>query len=187
MKNKKTLFGLILVATLMLATTVMAKGPKGKGDGDYVTKGYDIWGYNYGANMFNGRYCDYDRVLDGSYCDVHLKMKWSDEWLTTKCGLDPVTQKMTRRGCDMSTCECDGVSQGWLTNHQSGTYEDTETGKTCHWEYFVKIVYPCMQFNGDQCIWSQYTVIQRVSTDSCDPEGRYSIRYTTPVGFGYYN
>ncbi len=34
-------------------------------DGSLITVGYDEFGYNYQAHMFNGRYCDYDRVAGG--------------------------------------------------------------------------------------------------------------------------
>ena len=52
---------LILLISVMLvisvsSVSVLAKGPAGKGNG-----AYDEFGYNYKANMFNGRYCDYDR------------------------------------------------------------------------------------------------------------------------------
>jgi len=31
--------------------------------GELITLGYDKFGYNYQAHMFNGRYCDYDRAI----------------------------------------------------------------------------------------------------------------------------
>jgi hypothetical protein len=34
--------------------------------------------------MFNGRYCNYDRVEGGDYCDEHLIMKWNDAWRRNK-------------------------------------------------------------------------------------------------------
>jgi hypothetical protein len=54
-----------------------------------ITTGYDKYGYNYQAHMFNGTYDSVDRVLDGKYfgqtadwVDDSLIMKWSDEWIS---------------------------------------------------------------------------------------------------------
>ena len=84
--------------------------------------------------MFNGRYCDYDRKSDTlqEYCDIQLIMKWNDAWLSNKsCDSDLLLDRHfgyeSYRG-----------SGAWVTNHQSGEY--TEDGKTCKWNYFVKIV-----------------------------------------------
>ena len=121
--------------------------------------GYDIFGYNYHAHMFNGYYANtylggagfppycgddeaYDqRLMDEGFTedpyaawywehrDVQLMMKWNDAWLSNK------------------DCDGDGKldrhhgytsyigSGAWLTNHQWG-YNDDGT----KWTYFVKIV-----------------------------------------------
>ena len=54
--------------------------------GDVLTTGYDVWGYNYQAHMFNGGYCDAYR--DAAWCqpykDVQVIMKWNDAWLSNK-------------------------------------------------------------------------------------------------------
>src|SRR5689334_4879641 len=56
-------------------------------DGTTVTAGFDKYGYNYQAHLFNGTYDSSDRVLDGMYGGTHdydeyaddsLIMKWSD-------------------------------------------------------------------------------------------------------------
>ena len=56
--------------------------------GNVIANGYDQFGYNYQAHMFNGTYDSSDRVLDGTYwggtgdyVDDTLIMKWSDSWL----------------------------------------------------------------------------------------------------------
>ena len=87
-------------------------------DGNVIEVGYDDWGYNYQARLFNGYYCDSYR--DAAWCqewkDVKLSMKWNDAWLSNQ--------------------DCDGDfaldrhygfpsyigSGAWLTNHQSGEY-----------------------------------------------------------------
>ena len=113
--------------------TTIQSGGLFTSDDKVITTGYDQYGYNYQAHMFNGRYCDYDRVEGGSYCDVNLVMKWNDAWLSNKdCGVDSLLDR--HYGFDNYI-----GSGAWLTNHQWGTYED-ENEKTCKWEYFVKIV-----------------------------------------------
>jgi hypothetical protein len=84
--------------------------------GNAITTGYDEWGYNYQALMFNGRYCDSDRVTGGDYCDVNLIMKWNDAWLSNKsCDGD----NLLDRHYGFSSYIGSGA---WLTNHQSGIY-----------------------------------------------------------------
>ena len=77
----------ILLAALFVGTaaadgpnvcTTIQSGELLASDGSTIATGFDTWGYNYQAHLFNGRYCDYDRVLDGPYADVKLIMKWND-------------------------------------------------------------------------------------------------------------
>lgn len=97
--------------------------------GETLVLGYDEFGYNYQGHMFNGRYCDYDRVLGGDYCDVHLIMKWNDAWLSNKsCDGDLLLDR--HYGYDSYI-----GSGAWLTNLQRGTGEAGDD-----WTYFVKIV-----------------------------------------------
>jgi hypothetical protein len=60
-----------------------------RSDGVPIVVGYDEWGYNYQAHMFNGYYCDSYR--NAAWCqpykDTELIMKWNDAWLSNKdCG-----------------------------------------------------------------------------------------------------
>jgi len=83
--------------------------------GELLTIGYDEFGYNYQAHMFNGRYCDYDRVIGGDYCDVDLIMKWNDAWLSNKdCDDDDLLDRHLGFPSYIG-------SGAWCTNHQSGT------------------------------------------------------------------
>ena len=156
-------------------------------DGSVVTTGYDKWGYNYQAHMFNGTYCDAYR--DAAWCqdykDVELIMKWNDAWL--------------------SNMDCDGDgsldrhygypsyigSGAWLTNHQSGTYISSK-GKKCKWTYFVKfIAVPTdatllggVWYNADGTeigpeIWGEFAIIQEIYNDPGGEEGGNS-RYISP-------
>ena len=59
--------------------------------GNPLVLGFDQFGYNYQAHLFNGTYDGSDRTLDGTYrgtvgdfVDDRLRMKWSDDWLANK-------------------------------------------------------------------------------------------------------
>jgi hypothetical protein len=189
----------VLLGLLVLANNIaLADPPNGCAtiqggtitdtDGNPLVLGYDQFGYNYQAHMFNGRYCDYDRVIGGQYCDVSLIMKWNDAWLSNKdCTGDG---KLDRHyGYDTYI-----GSGAWETNNQSGTYEDE--GKTCKWTYFVKIIavpsdayeeggywYTADGVEIGPVIWGSFAVIQRVYNDPCG--GFHGIEYLSPAGPGF--
>ena len=101
--------------------------------GQVLTPGYDKWGYNYQAHMFNGWYGNYSRPALPVTGGDKLIMKWNDAWLSNKsCDGD---SKLDRH-YGFPTYIGSGA---WLTNHQSGEYEGT-LGETCKWTYFTKIV-----------------------------------------------
>lgn len=156
--------------------------------GELLTTGCDEFGYNYQAHMFNGRYCDYDRVVGGAYCEVHLSMKWNDAWLSNKdCDGDGLLDRYF--GFDSYI-----GSGAWLTNHQSGTYVG-EDGKEHKWTYFVKIVaapedayvvdgiwYAADGTEIGPVIWGSFATIQQVENN---PEaGVHGIQYRSPAGPG---
>lgn len=123
--------------------------------GDALLKpGFDMFGYNYQAHLFNGSYAniylcragfppyegdDATYLADNPtaanhwawpYRNTTVMMKWNDAWLSNK------------------DCDGDGVldrsspvkgSGAWLTNHMLEEYEG-ENGKKCSYGYFVKIV-----------------------------------------------
>jgi len=155
--KEKILLGIIIVALFLTTSTALgAKGGNSQqqctsiqdgtvytSDGTLITTGYDQFGYNYQAHLFNGRYCDFDRVLGGDYCDVWLQMKWNDAWLSNKdCDGDGLLDR--HYGFDSYI-----GSGAWLTNHMWGTYEDG----TCQWDYFVKIVAVPADAYNDGGIW----------------------------------
>ena len=145
MRNFIAIIGCI-VLVFMLSSPVMAKGGKFSdcetiqggtlygSDGSLLTPGYDEWGYNYQARLFNGLYCDAYR--DAAWCqdykDIELMMKWNDPWLSNK-DCDNDGQLDRHRGYPSYL-----GSGAWLTNHQSGWVE--VNGKRRKWTYFVKIV-----------------------------------------------
>jgi hypothetical protein len=155
--------------------TTIQSGDLVASDGSTIEVGYDQWGYNYQAHMFNGGYCDSYR--DAGWCqpyaDVELIMKWNDAWISNQ--------------------DCDGNglldrhngfvsyigSGAWLTNHQKGTYIDDE-GNECNWTYFTKIIAAPSDatvvagnwVNADgtiigPVIWGQFAIIQEVENDPC--------------------
>jgi hypothetical protein len=131
--------------------------------------GYDEYGYNYEAHMFNGLYSDYDRVHGGYGEDIHLMMKWSDSWLSNQ---DRNGDGELDRGNDPPylSSAADGA---WLTNHMRGK---DENGK--RWTYFVKIVYPTGGVvdenpkdgvddnTGGEIIWGSFIVVKEVESGS---------------------
>ena len=160
----------ILVPT---STALAAKGGKNAGcatiaggtivdsAGNPVTVGYDQFGYNYQAHMFNGTYDSSDRNLDGTYwgvtddfVDDKLMMKWSDDWLAN---VDCTGDGKLDRGADAG-----GISQGWLTNHVEGDYDSDGDGtQDAHFTDFVKIVW----VGPGGSLWRQYDIIQEVLND----------------------
>jgi hypothetical protein len=185
---------LVLVAAL-IAAPIMAKGGNTcttikegtllASTGEPLVLGYDEFGYNYQAHMFNGRYCDYDRVEGGDYCDVKLVMKWNDAWLSNKdCDGDG---KLDRPASYIG-------SGAWCTNHQWGYNEDGTK-----WVYFVKIVAAPADATVDggmwyaadgteigPVIWGSFAIIQQVLNDK--GTGDHGVLYKSPAspGFGPY-
>jgi len=150
--------------------------------------GYDQYGYNYQAHLFNGRYCDYDRAIGGDYCDVNLIMKWNDAWLSNKdCDDDSLLDR--HYGYDSYI-----GSGAWETNHMWGYNEDGSK-----WNYFVKIVAAPADakkvngvwYNADDTeigpdIWGQFAIVLQVSNDPVLDE--HGVLYKSPAspGFGFY-
>ena len=199
----KKLAILCLAMVFAFCTSAMAKNEKDKekcttiqsgelyaSDGSVIETGYDQWGYNYQAHLFNGYYCDAYR--DAAWCqdykDDRLIMKWNDAWLSNKdCDDDG---KLDRHyGFDSYI-----GSGAWVTNHMSGSYEDAD-GNECNWVYFVKIVavpadaysenglwYTAGGLEIGPVIWGQFATIQEVYNDICG--GYRGLLYRSPAGPG---
>lgn len=115
--------GLVLSLNVALAKndkcTTIQSGELLASDGTVITTGYDQWGYNYQAHIFNGGYCDAYR--DAAWCqdykDVNLIMKWNDAWLANKdCDGDGLLDRHYGHDSYIG-------SGAWITNHMSGEYE----------------------------------------------------------------
>ena len=199
---------LVLVASFMVlvfsfaASTTAGNGGAKKGctkiqegtltdsEGAVILVGFDDWGYNYQAHLFNGYYCDSyrDAAWCQSYADISLVMKWNDAWLSN---VDCDDDGMFDRHFGFDSYIGSGA---WLTNHQSGEYVDNE-GNLCKWNYFVKIVAASSgayaeggiwyTADGDMIgavIWGAFAVIQEVSNDPC--AGEHGVLFLSPVGPG---
>jgi hypothetical protein len=201
--KKILLGGVVLLLLLASAGTVSAKknpscvtiqdGTLVTGAGDVIQTGYDQWGYNYQALMFNGKYCDAYR--DAAWCQAwkedNLMMKWNDAWLSNKdCDGDGLLDRHSGYPSYIG-------SGAWLTNHMSGEYE--MDGQNCKWTYFTKIVaapadavelddvwYSADGTEIGAAIWGDFATIQTVNNDACG--GYHGLEYNAPAptGFGFY-
>ena len=131
-----------------------------------LTTGYDKYGYNYQAHMFNGLSENYSRpavvVTEGA---ENLVMKWSDDWLANvDCNRDGKLDL----GLDPKTGVSMGTSMGWVTNHFEGDYTGSD-GELHHYTYFAKIVYVGPAQAGDPWaagrIWGSYAIIEELQND----------------------
>ena len=139
--------------------------------GNPVTLGYDQWGYNYQAHMFNGYAGNYTRPAVPVTSGDKLNMKWSDAWLANvDCNGDGKLDRGLVEGF------VNGTSMGWLTNQYNGSYIDGD-GNTQKYTDFYKIVW--VGPGGD--LWGQYHVIQEVYNDT--GSGNYRFKDGAP-GFG---
>ncbi len=156
---------------------------------DPIETGYDVWGYNYQAHMFNGGYCDSyrDAAWCEPYADIDLMMKWNDAWLSNKdCNNDSLLDR--HFGDDTYI-----GSGAWLTNHQSGKV--AVNGKLRKWTYFIKIVAAPEGATSDgdfwsvggielgPVIWGDFAIIQQVSNDPS--LGEHGVLYKSPIGPGF--
>jgi hypothetical protein len=162
---KKLMFVLAVVALLVVPSTALAGKPDGKG--------FDEFGYNYGARIFVGPADGVDRDPDGNvwgdptYANDHLVMKWNAEW---------------DRGND------EGWSNppydAWENNEWNGMVPDG-SGET--WHYKIVWYGPCTDGtslpNGGYCIWGQFAVIMSHGTF----EGQHFWEVlANPAGYGFY-
>lgn len=200
--KKVTVFVLVVVVLMLgvLAMGVNAEkdtcttinsGELLASDGSVIEVGFDEWGYNYQARLFNGKYCDAYRDADWcqDYKEDNLSMKWNDAWLSNKdCDGDGSLDR--HYGFDSSI-----GSGAWLTNHMSGEYE--QDGEICKWTYFTKIVaapadavladgvwYTADGVEIGPVIWGEFATIQELSNDTCT--GDHGLYFKSPdhVGFG---
>jgi len=141
----------------------------------FLKAGFDQYGYNYQAKMFNGLPANYLRpatpVTEGT---ENVIIKWSDEWLAT---VDCDGDGQLDRGLNPKTGESTGFSKGWTTNHFEGDYIGSDN-ESHHYTYFVKIAWVGPAPAGQDPfatsrIWGQYAIIEEIQSD---PFGGYGGR-----------
>ena len=181
-------------------------------EGEPLSTGFDIFGYNYQAHLFKGSYFNVYAGAAGfppyegdaeaylaenpaaanhwawPYRDVKLSMKWNDAWLSNM-DRDGDGKLDRHYGYDSYI-----GSGAWETNHMWGTNEDGT-----NWNYFTKIVaVPADAVNDGgiwytadgteigTVIWGEFAVIFEVSNDPAT--GDHGVLYNppAPTGFGYY-
>ena len=142
-------------------------------NGNPLETGFDIYGYNYQAHMFNGYYENYTRpAIPVTSGDV-LVMKWSDAWLANvDCDGDHKLDRGLVNGI------VGGISLGWETNHVEGDYFDAN-GNLQHYTYFVKIVWT----GPGSPLWGEYSIIEEVYNDPSAGDHGLSFKLGAP-GFG---
>jgi len=159
--------------------------------GEALTVGYDDWGYNYQARIFNGAYCDAYRNAEWcqEWANDELEMKWNDAWLSNK---DCDNDGLLDRHFGFATYKGSGA---WLTNHQKGVYTD-ERGKKQRWNYFTKIVaapadatflggvwYAADGTEIGPAIWGEFVVLQESYNDTGTKE--HGVLYLSPYSAGF--
>ena len=202
----------LVVSAILLATfglsgakvdkcTTIQSGELYGSDGSLLSVGYNEWGYNYNALMYNGMYCDYHPTYrpggpgyewcQENYGDVGLIMKWNDAWLSNSdCDGDGLLDRHYGYGDYIG-------SSAWLTNHMWGSYEMDE--ETCYWDYFTKIVaapadatlvsgvwYAADGTEIGPVIWGSFATIQSISNDPCAGIEGVEYKSPSPTGFGFY-
>jgi len=184
------LVGAASMVSAQVCTTIQ-DGTLLRSDGVPIDTGFDEYGYNYQAHMFNGTYCDAYR--DAAWCqpykDDELLMKWNDAWLSNRdCDFDTSLD----RHLGFSSYIGSGA---WETNHQKGVYLDSN-GKKQRWEYFVKIVaapadatlsggvwYAADGSEIGPVIWSEFAIIQEIYNDTGSAD--HGALYVSPYSAGF--
>jgi len=196
---KKCVLLLVLAFTAPMfaqqVCTTIQSGSLVNSASETLTTGYDDWGYNYQAHIFNGKYCDSYRNADWCqpWAQVDLEMKWNDAWLSNQdCHFDG---KLDRHYGFASYIG----SGAWLTNHQKEVYIDSN-GKKQRWSYFSKIIAaPADAYRigpGDggtwyaadgtvigPSIWGDFAIIQQVYNDT--GTGDHGVQYLSPYSAGF--
>ena len=137
-----------------------------------IGTGFDEFGYNYQARIFNGKADGVDRIIDGevwgdaTYANDHLVMKWSKAWDDARF-----------QGSEWSP-------DAWCSNEWNGMVPGG-SGEVWHYK-IVWVGLPCNDTNpnwrdGGYCIWGEFEVIMSHGT----VEGQHIWEtHATPTGYG---
>ena len=137
-------------------------------------KGFNEFGYNYDARIFNGSADGVDKNLDGkvwgdpTYANDKLKMKWNAEW---------------DRGNTEGWSDSNGYDGAWTDNNWNGKVTDG-SGET--WQYRIKWIGDCGATgaptgDGGYCIWNQFEVVLSQGTVA---NQHFWDAHAIPAGYG---
>jgi hypothetical protein len=165
--KKRLVFGIVIVVALVLAVAVPAIG----------AGGFDQYGYNNTARIFNGAADGVDRTLDGAvwgdptYANDKLVMKWNAEWDR-------------------------GNAEGW-TKPPYAAWEDNEwngkakggSGQIWHYKIiWFNNVNSLPDFaalpDGGYVLWGQFEVIMDQGFDPNVGPGHLWYAHAKPTGYG---
>lgn len=168
MNTKNITIGLITGMVMMgiLALPTFAKQP--------TDKGFNEFGYNYNARIFQGKADGVDKMLDGkvwgdpTYASDMLVMKWNAEW---------------DRGNEEDWQN--GPYRAWEDNEWNG---QVPGGSGYSEHYKIVWVGPCGANgtelpSGGYCIWNQFAVI---FDQGNGPDGHFWYTHANPSGYGIY-
>lgn len=189
--EKKTtatlLIAIFMISAMVLVVPALAKkGGTTIQDGTLVDTwgnplvlGFDEYGYNYQAHMFNGWYWNNQRplvpftdeqsLMDAGKSTTWLIMKWSDSWLSN---MDHNEDGKLDKGWPISgpSYTSSAVEGAWLTNHQFGSYWDIEG------EWVLEFDYTGTTYNHEMTITSGSDVVE--GTGSYPAGGPTTITWT---------
>jgi hypothetical protein len=154
----------LLIALILPATPALAAKP--------ADTGFDQYGYNYQARIFNGPADGVDRVLDGkvwgdpTYANDKLMMKWSKAWDDARFNGAPWTPDA------WCTNEWNGMvpnGSGW-TEHFKCIWVGPELQTSPYWR------------EGGQPIWGEFEILM---DQGQSPDGKWeTLPKVTPNGLG---
>lgn len=138
--------------------------------------GFDQYGYNDVAGVFNGPADGVDRVMDSQvwgdpiYANDHLVMKWNQEWIRGK------TENWSKP-----------PYSAWESNEWNGAFPG---GSGEVWHYKIVWVGPCTEGailpEGGYCIWGQFEVIMDQGTYHDGGAMHLWLAHASPTGYGAY-
>jgi hypothetical protein len=146
---------IILVAVVFVFLTAAV--------GTVFAGGFDEYGYNYGARLFNGWYGYCDKDIAGGTDDAWLVMKWSKDW--TPMGDEPVG--------------------AWCTNHFSWYSNDYDVSTWYGWDTRLAWTDPSITPNAKYYM-TEFLKIMKVS-DKPEAWEEYSTGGAYDAGWGYYD
>ena len=171
---KKINLGLFLITVLSLSALVVVlskavKSPSVEG----TASGFDQFGYNYTARLFQGALDGADRNLDetywgdSTYAKDRLVMKWSKAWDNARF-----------HGADWGP-------DAWVDNEFNGKVQG---GSGEVWHYKIVWVGPELEESdywreGGEPIWGQFEVIFSQGTKANEHFWEF---HTKPAGYGIY-